>query len=191
MGISASFGSKESKSKLLVWLSGSTSAGRQGPVRVSSNFLRNLKRVLKIKRRLKKEREPCWQQDNNLGPKSQLMKTQNNDLTDGSSPQTAWLTRNWHHSIWRSWQNPKDSSWDRTDASEGMYTAFLLPWQRQDTQSEHVMQRDTDKNLQFFLDGLSELTDSGLNAVRELTVVFVQVPQKTGQWLWKIRDYSC
>lgn len=45
------------------------------------------------------------------------------------------------------------------------------------------MQRDTDKNLQFFLDGLSELTDCGLNVVRELTVVFVQVPQKTGQWL--------
>lgn len=43
------------------------------------------------------------------------------------------------------------------------------------------MWRDSDENLQLFLDGLSQLTDSGLNAVRELTVVFVQVPQKTGQ----------
>lgn len=45
------------------------------------------------------------------------------------------------------------------------------------------MQRDNDRYHELFLDGLSELTDSGLNAVRELTVVFVQVPQKTGQWL--------
>lgn len=44
-----------------------------------------------------------------------------------------------------------------------------------------MMWRDTDINLQLFLDGLSELTDFALNAVRELTVVFVQVPQKTGQ----------
>lgn len=54
MGFSAEFGSKESKSKLLEWLSGSTSAGRQGPLRDSSNFLRNLKRVLRIKGRLKR-----------------------------------------------------------------------------------------------------------------------------------------
>lgn len=43
------------------------------------------------------------------------------------------------------------------------------------------MWRDSGENLQLFLDGLSQLTDSGLNAVRELAVVFVQVPQKTGQ----------
>lgn len=43
------------------------------------------------------------------------------------------------------------------------------------------MWRDSSENLQLFLDGLSQLTDSGLNAVGELTVVFVQVPQKTGQ----------
>lgn len=49
MGASAEFGSKVSKVKLLEWLSGSTSAGRQGPLRASSNFLRNLKRVLKRK----------------------------------------------------------------------------------------------------------------------------------------------
>lgn len=36
-------------------------------------------------------------------------------------------------------------------------------------------------NLELLLDGLSELIDTGLNAVRELTVVFVQVPKKTGQ----------
>lgn len=47
MGASAEFGSKVSKVKLLEWLSGSTSAGRQGPLRASSNFLRNLKRVLR------------------------------------------------------------------------------------------------------------------------------------------------
>lgn len=45
------------------------------------------------------------------------------------------------------------------------------------------MQWDTVKNLEFFLNRLSEMADSGLNAVRELTVVFVQVPQKTGQQL--------
>lgn len=43
------------------------------------------------------------------------------------------------------------------------------------------MWRDSGENLQLFLNGLSQLTDSGLNALRELTVVFVQVPQKTGQ----------
>lgn len=41
--------------------------------------------------------------------------------------------------------------------------------------------KDTDVNLELLLDGLSELTDSGLDAVRELSVVFVQVPKKTGQ----------
>lgn len=52
------------------------------------------------------------------------------------------------------------------------------------------MWRDSGENLQLFLNGLSQLTDSGLNALGELTVVFVQVPQKTGQWFWKTRDYK-
>lgn len=40
-----------------------------------------------------------------------------------------------------------------------------------------AMKKDTNINLELLLDGLSQLTDSGLDAVRELTVVFVQVPQ--------------
>ncbi len=44
----------------------------------------------------------------------------------------------------------------------------------------HAMKKDNNINLELLLNGLSELTDSGLDAVRELTVVFVQVPQKTG-----------
>lgn len=38
-------------------------------------------------------------------------------------------------------------------------------------------------NLQLLLDGLPELTDPALDAVRELSVVFVKVPQETGQRL--------
>lgn len=45
----------------------------------------------------------------------------------------------------------------------------------------YTMKKDTSINLELLLDGLSELTNSGLDAVGELTVVFVQVPQKTGQ----------
>lgn len=37
--------------------------------------------------------------------------------------------------------------------------------------------------FELLLDGLSELTDLGLDAVRELAVVLVQVPQKIGQRL--------
>lgn len=59
MAVSAEFGSKVSKLKLPEWPSGSTSAGRQGPLRASSNFLRNLKRVLRSRER----KVACWQQD--------------------------------------------------------------------------------------------------------------------------------
>lgn len=51
------------------------------------------------------------------GFESQLRKAGN--LTDGPSPPTVWLTRNWHHSIWRSWQSPEDS-WDQSGASVSM-----------------------------------------------------------------------
>lgn len=155
-------------------------------------LLEKLEESPENKREIKKETELCWQQDNNLVPESQLIKAQSKDLTDGPSPQTVWLTRNWHRSIWKSWQNPEDSSWDQTGVPESMYTAFICHMTKT---RETVRACDavikTDKNLELFLDGLSELSDSALNAVRELTVVFVQVPQQTGQWLWKIRDYKC
>lgn len=37
--------------------------------------------------------------------------------------------------------------------------------------------------FELLLNGLSELIDFGLDAVRELTVVLVHIPQKTGQRL--------
>lgn len=40
---------------------------------------------------------------------------------------------------------------------------------------------DVSMDLELLLDGLSELPDPGLDAVRKLTVVFVQVPQQAGQ----------
>lgn len=41
----------------------------------------------------------------------------------------------------------------------------------------------TDTDLQLLLNGLPELSHPGLHAVRELAVVAVKVPQKTGQRL--------
>ena len=37
--------------------------------------------------------------------------------------------------------------------------------------------KETHRNLELLLDGLPERSDLGLDAVRELAVVFVQVPQ--------------
>lgn len=96
--------------------------------RARQSFLKPLEKLEESpanKRKIKKETELCWLQGNNLVPESQLIKTQSNDLTDGPSPQTVWLTRNWYHSIWRSWQNPEDSSWNQTGVPESMYTAFI------------------------------------------------------------------
>lgn len=89
--------------------------------RASQSLLKLLEKLEESpenKREIKRETKLWRQQDTNLVPESQLRKAQNNGLTDGPSPQTVWLTRNWHHSILRSWQNPEDSSWDQTGAPE-------------------------------------------------------------------------
>lgn len=44
-----------------------------------------------------------------------------------------------------------------------------------------AIKKSTNIYLKLLFDGLPELANFGLDAVRELTVVFVQVPQKTGQ----------
>lgn len=41
----------------------------------------------------------------------------------------------------------------------------------------YAVTKETHSNLELLLDGLPERSDLGLDAVRELAVVFVQVPQ--------------
>lgn len=182
MGVSSGLVSTMS---MLELLSCSTRAGRQGPFRASSNFLTNLKRVLGVRIRA----EHFWWQSNHLTHLSGHWVLQNKSTnqisyrwvfsTDCLMDQK--LTSFHLEILTKSWRQQFTSEWSFSMCMQCISLTCTVG------QYCYAIEKDTDINLQLLLNGLSELTDSGLDAVRKLTVVFVQVPQKTGQWLCKIR----
>lgn len=179
MGVSSGFVSTMSMVELL---SCSTRAGRQGPLRASSNFLTNLKRVLGEEIR----GEHFWWQSNHLTHLSGHWVLQNKS-TKQISYRWVFSTdclidqklTSFHLEI-------LTKSWRQQFASD-LRASVCISLTCIVGSYPYAIEGKTDINLQLLLNGLSELTDSGLDAVRKLTVVFVQVPQKTWQWLCKIR----